>query len=73
MATRSRRFVSQGSGIAFAAIVATSMSVHNHRVSTDGLNGERSAIVGEASSHEQPLHVMKVAYRLNAKIYHHYP
>lgn len=80
MATRSRRFISQGSGIALAAFVVASMSVHDHRVVANAQNGGRADLlaVGDVKGtsverHSQLPHVTTVDFGVfGPNVAHHY-
>ncbi len=66
MAAPSRRFTAQRSGIALAALLVASMSVHDGRVAAALQNG--TAANGQAA------HLAKVAYSsVVPTIAHHYP
>ncbi len=73
MATRSRLFTAQRSGIAVAALLVASMSVHDHRVAValqQGAPVTGSTAVGSS----QPAHLATVAYGvISPSIAHHYP
>ena len=73
MAARSRRFLAQRSGLALAALLVASLSVHDHRVAAalqGGLSDASSPAVGSA----QPAHLVKASFgTVGTNIYHHYP
>ncbi len=71
MATGSRRFTFQRSGIAFAALLVASMSVHDHRVaaSIQGMSATRGA-----TASVQAANPVKIAYdSIGSTVAHHYP
>ncbi len=71
MATGSRRVTAQRSGIALAALLVASMSVHDHRVAA-ALQQTTSA-TGSAVGN-QPPHLVKASFgTINPGIAHHYP
>ena len=71
MATGSRRITFQRSGIAFAALLVASLSVHDHRVAA--ITQAASATSGTAAD-AQVAHSAKLAYAsIGSNVAHHYP
>ncbi len=71
MATGSRRFTFQRSGIALAALLVASISVHDHRVAAimQGVSATSDATTGA-----QATHPAKLAYAsIGSNVAHHYP
>ena len=73
MATVSRRFTAQRSGIALAALLVASMSTHDHRVAAALHNG-LSDTSGSTLGGSQPAHLLKASFgEIGTGIIHHYP
>jgi hypothetical protein len=80
MATRSRRFLFQRSGISLAAFLVASMSVHDHNMAASAQSDARTGMsaVGAASDAKpangtRTPHVTKVDFSIGTSVLHHYP
>ena len=66
------RLTAQRSGIALAALLVTSMSVHDHRVAAALQQGV--SVTGSSTVRSQPAPLVATAYdSIGSGIAHHYP
>ena len=71
MATGSRRFTFQRSGMAFAALLVASVSVHDHRLAAI-IQG--ASVTSNATAGAQVAHPAKLVYAsIGSNVAHHYP
>ncbi len=72
MATVSRHFTAQRSGIALATLLVASVSVHDHRVAAAMQQGV--SVAASTTTGSQPAHLVTAAYdSIGSGIAHHYP